>query len=428
MMNGTDQVLVWRHGQPVRRGDVRAAAGLLAGDLAGDSGAIINLCADRLWFITALLAAGHSGRRTILPPSTAPRVVEQLAQRNGGARILDDDGVSAVATGDGAYRRSGNAVGQHQPQPSLSLFTSGSTGRPTEHARSWQQLMEGAEALGAALGIENTAYNFLATVPAQHMFGLESTIMLPLAGPHAVEAGRPLFPEDVRRSLYELPEPRGLVTTPFHLRRCLDTGLLFPTVRFILSATAPMDVALADRAETAFGGELREIFGSTETGALATRRTSRERAWRLLPGTTLYRSGDSWAASGRHFPETTLGDAFTVYPDGRFNHDGRAGDMIKIAGKRGSLAEVTRALTSLDGVEDALVLPRDIEPDRTRLMAIVVAPDVGVSRIRRQLRDRIDAAFVPRPVIHARQLPRNAVGKITDAALHTLLDELGIEP
>ena len=81
----------------------------------------------------------------------------------------------------------------------------------------------------------------VATVPPQHMYGLEMSILLPALGDMAVHCGRPMFPQDVAGALADVPEPRVLVTTPVHLRVLSESGIRFPDTALIMSATAPLD-------------------------------------------------------------------------------------------------------------------------------------------------------------------------------------------
>jgi acyl-coenzyme A synthetase/AMP-(fatty) acid ligase len=54
------------------------------------------------------------------------------------------------------------------------------------------------------------------------------------------------------------------------------------------------------------------------------------------------------------------------------------------------------------------------------LMALVVAPGLTGETVTSALRQRIDAAFLPRPLCFVEALPRNAAGKLP----RQLLDEL----
>ena len=106
---------------------------------------------------------------------------------------------------------------------------------------------------------------------------------------------------------------------------------------------------------------------------------------------------------------------------------GRRADMIKLGGRRASLAELNRILTGIEGVLDGqFVAPEDLDQRPTaRLLAFVVAPERSPDDILAELRGRIDPLFLPRRVIRVDELPRNDVGKLTDQALGALRARLG---
>lgn len=97
----------------------------------------------------------------------------------------------------------------------------------------------------------------VATVPPQHMYGMELSVLLPMVTTLAVHAGRPFFPDDVARALADIPAPRVLVTTPVHLRALVESGVALPPLAGIVSATAPLAPEIAAAAEARFGGEVR---------------------------------------------------------------------------------------------------------------------------------------------------------------------------
>jgi acyl-coenzyme A synthetase/AMP-(fatty) acid ligase len=55
---------------------------------------------------------------------------------------------------------------------------------------------------------------------------------------------------------------------------------------------------------------------------------------------------------------------------------------------------------------------------------MVVAPTLDVAQITAALRERIDAAFLPRPLLLVDALPRNETGKLPQQALHALAAQL----
>ena len=67
-----------------------------------------------------------------------------------------------------------------------------------------------------------------------------------------------------------------------------------------------------------------------------------------------------------------LQDIVECLPNRRFRLCGRNSDQIEIAGKRASLADLTRRLQGIDGVVDAALIQPDGEAHVRRLIAFVV--------------------------------------------------------
>jgi acyl-coenzyme A synthetase/AMP-(fatty) acid ligase len=281
------------------------------------------------------------------------------------------------------------------------LFTSGSTGQPVPHRKTWRSLVRGAFSEIERLDVRaRPGMAVLATVPPQHAYGLESTVVLVMQGGLALHAGRPLFPADVRAALAELPRPRALVTTPVHLRVLLAEPDALPPADFVLCATAPLSPQLAAEAEARFAAPLHEIYGCTESGQAATRRTVHTDLWHALPGIELRGHGN-------------------------FLLHGRTADLVNIAGKRTSLAHLNYHLNSIEGVRDgAFIAAEEKGEGVARLAAFVVAPGHTSVSLTNALRQRIDAAFLPRPLCFVDALPRNATGKLPRQALAEIESEL----
>src|SRR5262249_26671347 len=73
------------------------------------------------------------------------------------------------------------------------------------------------------------------------------------------------------------------------------------------------------------------------------------------------------------------------------------------------------------------VMPEERITETTRLLAFAIAPGVSRETVLAALRQRIDAAFMPRPLYLVDALPRNSVGKLPREALRQLAMELGAE-
>ena len=292
-----DAPVAWRDGRFVRRGELLATAAAHARGLPR-RGAMLNLAGDRYAFAVGLVAALMRGHVSLQPSNHAPHTVERLraawaptapvyawteghADTHGLPTVRFDAGLATVPgdAGDDLPM----AVPPHHV--AAQVLTSGSTGDPTPHAKPWGLLALSAEIestrLGHHLGRPSLdGVTLVATVPPQHMYGFESSVLIALHGGAVLDAGRPFFPADVAAALAAAPRPRGLVTTPFHLKAMVDAGVAMPAVDFVLCATAPLAPQLAAAAEVAFTAPLVEIYGCTEAGQVATRRTVEGPEWR----------------------------------------------------------------------------------------------------------------------------------------------------
>ncbi|MCB1954696.1 MAG: acyl-CoA synthetase [Rhodocyclaceae bacterium] len=424
-----DSPVAWRGGAAISRNAFLAHARQLAERMPPGRHYLAH-CADRYRFAVTLAAGLMTGRTALLPSTFNASVAEQLRAFSGDVFVVTDDpGVDSELP---LLRFSEDvpAPDEDLPVPDIPhehavawVFTSGSTGAPVPHCKTWGKLVLNVQTECGELGLgRDTPFAVLATVPPQHMYGFETTVLMPLLCGGLLVAERPFFPADICDRLAALPHPRVLVTTPFHLRTLLEADIAVPAADLLVSATAPLDSALAARSEQAFACRLLEIYGSTETSQLASRRTLDGPAWTLFPGIRLVqRDGACWASGGHVEQEMPLGDIIELDDPRHFRLCGRNGDLVNVAGKRSSLGYLNAQLLAIDGVRDgAFFLPPD-EDDIGRPAALVVAPGMSVQEVLAALRQRIDPVFLPRPVIQLDMLPRNATGKLPREVCQTLL-------
>jgi acyl-coenzyme A synthetase/AMP-(fatty) acid ligase len=141
--------------------------------------------------------------------------------------------------------------------------------------------------------------------------------------------------------------------------------------------------------------------------------------WRALPGVSL--RGDSrgtWASGGHIDGEVLLADVIELRGSDKFLLHGRTADLVNIAGKRTSLAHLNYHLNSIEGVVDGVfIVPEGAVEAVARLAAFAVAPGHTVESLMSALRQRIDAAFLPRPLYLVEALPRNDIGKLPRQSL-----------
>ena len=258
-------------------------------------------------------------------------------------------------------------------------------------------------------------------------------MLLPLIGGMAVHAGRPLFPADIALALGELPAPRVLVSTPVHLRTIVESSQQFPASRadrfaqprrWIASWRRPSKRSSAASCwrcsarprpacspcrRTATGGRVALHTTASSCIREPTARWSRRRG---SSSRCCCRTSSSCAATG----SSSCAAA--------------ARDMIEVAGKRASLADLTRRLLAIEGVRDAVLFQpragcgRDDPPRRC------ARGRAGCSA--RQIRDRLAAerrSGVPAAPAAASStaLPRNELGKLPREQLLAMLQRRSAE-
>jgi acyl-coenzyme A synthetase/AMP-(fatty) acid ligase len=410
-------------------GDVRQVAEMLP---AG--GSIFNLCEDRYRFMVGLAAALVAGKVSLLPASHTPETLRQLQDFAADLFCLHDGKGEDLDLPKLRYPEQSVLPETTATMPDIDeqqvaayLFTSGSTGAPVAHRRTWGSMVMNGRSEAERLGFLENDHAIVGTVPAQHSYGFESTVLLSLYGNCAAWSGRPFYPADIAAALAAVPRPRMLVTTPFHLRALLDSDVEVPPLDRLLSATAPLSEALAREAESRLGAPLYEIYGCTESGQLASRRTSESQRWVPFSGVTIEtESGNAIASGGYVEGRVPLSDLLELHDEGSFTLHGRHADMVNIAGKRTSLSYLDRQLNAIAGVDDGCFFMPDeaaAAPEGiTRLCAFVVAPTLTSNQLMNALRERVDAIFLPRPLVMLDRLPRNATGKLPRAELQALLD------
>ena len=429
-----DSVVAWRGGgaAPVTRSQFVADVMALAARLPGGQH-LLNLCGDRYRFGVGLAAAMVCGKKSLLPPTHTPGVLRQIQDYAPDVFCLTDNPACDVALPLVNVPAGPAAASVDHPMPQVDasqcvavVFTSGSTGEPKPNPKHWGALAGCVKAEAQCLGLApGVLYGIVGTVPPQHMYGFESTLLMAWQNGFAHSHAHPFFPADIVAALAAIPAPRVLVSSPVHLRAMLDAGVRPPDIALVVSATAPLSAELAREVESRYNTRLMEIYGSTETGQVASRRTTATSVWDLFPGVTFSRAPDEAGrtqASGGHVLQPVLmSDLIEPIDASRFLLHGRLSDMINIAGKRHSLASLNHLLTHIPGVMDgAFYMPESGDAVAPRLAACVVAPGLDAPRIMAALSEHLDPVFLPRPLLFLNALPRNNTGKLPREALTEL--------
>lgn len=309
---------------------------------------------------------------------------------------------------------------ERSPETCLLKLTSGSTGTPKPIAFTHAQMLADGRQVCATMGIAADDLN-LAVIPLGHSYGL-GNLVLPLLqqGTALVCAASPL--PNVLASDAARWKPTVFPAVPTLLRALVRADVepaQFASVRRVISAGAILAAELAGEFAAKFGTRVHGFYGTSETGGiaydrdgvatLAGRSVGRAMegvsiAFRSRRGRFLVRSAAVRGAGSFSPP-----DRAELNADGELVLLGRAGRLVKIAGRRLDLGEVETALKSLRGVREAFVVAHPSRPDA--LAAAVVG-----TREPRELRAELGAKLapwkIPARLLVLPEFPTTARGKV----------------
>ncbi len=413
--------------------DLRTIAATLAPIAAAlqSKAEVVLACEDRLHFVHAALAAWATDAMVLLPPNLQRATIEQMMLRPHDVGLLHDGSqtlgidISGLAPSDGGDL--GRLEQPWDPARRLTrLFTSGSTGAPKPIDKTAGQLVGEASQLARTFGLSGA--RVLCTVPPHHIYGLLFGVLMPMVGNATIVAVSALHAEAVRAAIEQFGVD-VLVSTPAQLRAfdVLDSGAL-RRLRHVFSSGAPLLADTAQMLRERLGVAPTEVFGSSETGGIATRTHEQpDPPWVPLPGVEvsadatgrmLLRSG--WLDPMLPQPHATE-DRIAIVGAG-FVHRGRCDDVIKVGGRRVALGDVSTRLKAHPGITDAVAVALPTRDGRGQAIGVVVeTATVGADEVRSALAPWFDAAVIPRRVVCVSALPRAATGKLSLASVLALL-------
>ena len=316
----------------------------------------------------------------------------------------------------------------------LSLCTSGSSGEPKRIDKTLRQMANEVEALEQLWGNELGEACIIASVAAQHIYGLLFRVLWPLCAGRSFVRQQLAFPEDMQRVSREHPA-FAWIASPALLKRMgdnLDWPALSQVARVFSSGGAlPVEAAgsLYDRLQQ----WPTEILGSSETGGIAWRQGAQP--WQPFADVQLSQDADgALRIASPYLPEGHVeqtADAARIHSDGRFELLGRLDRIIKLEEKRISLPMLEQALMAHPWVAETRL--GVVQENRATLGALVVLSADGLHALRNQgrrtvtqtlrqhLSQHCEALALPRRWRLLRQLPLNSQGKLPQAEVEALL-------
>ncbi len=394
---------------------------------AGDRWGVYH--SDSFEYLSILLALWQLQRTACIPSDNRPGTVARLHNELDGLVGEFDDGQAIKTTQNGKLDDADWIVPQAQSVV-LEIYTSGSTGTPKSIHKTIDQL-ECESAVIESLWPSQAGTVILATVSHQHIFGMTFGLFWPFSSGRAFETRFCEFNEDLRFKAGHYPR-FALVSSPSHLGRFSDTidwAGIAGRCEYVVSSAAPLVREDSLRVERLLDAPVREIYGSSETGAIAWRRQQADKpdaSWHALPGNTLEPT-DSGTLSLRSpylgdLDYYELPDRAAFDDDGGFSLLGRVDSIVKVEGKRISLTAIEQQLQQSDWVK--LVKALTIERSRVETAVVMQLSPVGqsllqsrgrralISEFREMLLQSFEAVVIPRRWRFVDEMPFNRQGKL----------------
>jgi acyl-coenzyme A synthetase/AMP-(fatty) acid ligase len=309
--------------------------------------------------------------------------------------------------------------------PTLAVRTSGSTGEPATWWRAKRQWVAEAAVVADLLGQVDAVVAF---PPPRHMWGTVGTVLLPAL------LGIPVW----YQPSFDTPLPTlaggtlGVIAIPWTfpiLLRQEKWMRRFDELR-ILHSTAALPATSAQLADRVGRDRVRitEIFGSTETGAMAYQQVGAD-AWTLFPDVTLAgetpldEAGGSplvvasprlaSGADGQPLRQYRTEDIVEFPEDRRFRLVGRRGRLCKINGRRVNLDEVQATLRAQVECADLACFPVADQVRGENFIVVVVPAGRDESATRAEvLRAAASLAMSPHQVVTVEHIDRSETGKL----------------
>lgn len=381
--------------------------------------------ADRAAWLAVFLAAIKTGAVVLPVESDAPHLLRQRALGAGASLLVAEVGVEALAGG----ARHENCL--------LIKLTSGTTGEPQPLPFTAAEMLADGGQIMRSMSITPADRNF-AVIPLGHSYGL-GNLVLPffMAGVPIVLGSAP-YPQVMADELTRFPCTVLPLVPPLvkALAAVATDSAGLQQLRLVLSAGSALKPDIARRFHAQTGQRVHNFYGSSETGGICFDRSGEAAQTDGAVGTPLDGVALSLTQAGAiHIRSEAICHA--RYPAGAATlHDfgyldgevvlrltGRHADIVKIAGRRLSLAEIEAALCNLEGVEDAYVTVREGRSGESRCVALY-AGGIDSEMVVRSLATSLPAWKQPKILRKVHTIAYTARGKKDRRAMERAVDAL----
>lgn len=311
------------------------------------------------------------------------------------------------------------------------LFTGGSTAAPKIWDKTLRNLMGEALYLSRSydVGIRD---HIVATVPAYHIYGLLYSVLMPFVASASVFGGMPYYPNEIVQAV-QAQKATILISVPPHYRALGGHCLESEPLRLAFSSAGMLALEDGQVFTRNNGVAVVEIYGSTETGGVASRARARgETAFTPFDCATVKVEAEHiWVKSDFLSPGLAdpasgffmMGDRAETMRSGRFMLLGRSDGIIKVGGRRVDAETIRQTLLNQDGIADAVVFALPIPGGRENQLVAVVEGQGDLSALSEKIAAELEPYARPRRIRAVGKIPFTAAGKYDRSRLRALFEE-----
>lgn len=393
---------------------------------------------DAFEFLSIVLALWQLGKTACVPGDNSPGTVARLELIVDGFAGQFDTVVISPGQCSNVGRNVWKRVDKHYD--ALEIYTSGSTGIPTPIPKSLHQLESELATIDALWNSSDAVV--VSTVSHHHFYGMMFRLFWPFSTGRAFATHLCPCSEDVFFYVSKFTSFQ-LVTSPTLLSRLnpeIEWRSIQQQCEKIISSAAPLSRVESMRAYDLLGVEINEIYGSSESGAVAWRcqqAWNSEALWKSLPNVFLSRgTRNNLLVKSAYQKEEgfcEMSDVVDLVDDQRFRLLGRLDRIAKIEGKRVALNAIEKHLQRCEYVHEAKVLV--LEGRRTEVAAVLKMSEEGwgvlkklgrkslLKEYRKNLLRELEAVVIPRKWRFVKCFPCDPQGKVTIEKLKIMFDK-----
>ncbi|MBU1568875.1 MAG: acyl--CoA ligase [Proteobacteria bacterium] len=419
-------------------GEVYRMAARLRVALAGlrPQGAVVCYAAeDKATMAASLLASLAGGPTLLLPYAFSINALAQLHKATGFTTAIADtskefpEGVKVLSpTPVGAAALPTST--QIDPQSELvKIFTGGSTGTPQVWSKTGENIFGEGFFLAQRFAVSEDDC-ILATIPPYHIYGLLFSVILPLVSSATVISITPSFPNEIC-GIAKKQDVTILASVPIHYRVLRDRKM---SLRLAFSSAGMLDQEDNQMFCRQNSHGIVEVYGSTETGGIATRNRSLGEEFFTPFPTISWKINDSRLAVHSPYisPDLpvddvgffTTSDRVEARGTNQFALKGRTDTVTKVGGKRVDLQEIGLLIKQQPGVTDCVVTALPEAGGREHCIGALIQGDTANTKaIKTQLSNSLEPYALPRRLKKVDRIPVSDNGKYDWIAIARLLEK-----